>query len=189
MCIEILRGNNQVLKRRGAPRRDAGPGCDNLDHRLRARLRSGQFTLPGSQPGIGHRIPILPADTRFRSSERSAVRTPQGASAAQRCVRCGCGSEQAKARGCRTLIAYADGEVPTARNAQLTTLLLPALAKAPPVALPASGTASAAPVPQTAGTPVQTPNSKVASMVAQLRTMITKKPGSGYAAPNIAFQT
>jgi hypothetical protein len=38
-------------------------------------------------------------------------------------------AEQAKARGCKTLIAYADSDLQTARNTQLTTLLLPALTK------------------------------------------------------------
>lgn len=39
-------------------------------------------------------------------------------------------AEQAKAYGCRTLIAYVDSEIPTARNPHSrTTLLLPAFAK------------------------------------------------------------
>ena len=94
-------------------------------------------------------------------------------------------AEQAKARGCRTLIAYADCEIPTARNPHLTTLLLPALPKASPVAPPAPVKASVAPVTQPARAPAQTPNGSVASVVAQLRTMITKKPGSGYAASDV----
>ena len=95
-------------------------------------------------------------------------------------------AEQAKARGCRALIAYVDGEVPTARNTHLTTLLLPALTKTLPATLPASAAAPAAvPVNQTAETLVQMPNAKVASVVARLRTMITKKPGSGYGASDV----
>lgn len=46
-------------------------------------------------------------------------------------------AEQAKARGCRTWITYADGEIPTARNTHSTTLLLPALAKPLAASLPA----------------------------------------------------
>lgn len=94
-------------------------------------------------------------------------------------------AEQAKARGCKTLIAYADCEIPTARNPHLTTLLLPALAKASPVAPPAPVNAAAAPVTQPARTPAQPPDGSVASVVAQLRTSCAKKPGGGYGASDV----
>jgi hypothetical protein len=84
-------------------------------------------------------------------------------------------AEQAKARGCRTLITYADGEIPTARNTHLTTLLLPAFAK-PLAANP--------PAPVVAPAD-QTPNGTVTSVLAQLRGMCTQKPGGGYAATDV----
>ncbi len=94
-------------------------------------------------------------------------------------------AEQAKARGCKTLIAYADSEIPTARNRHLTTLLLPALAKASPIDLPASVAAPSAPVTPPARTQAKPPKGEVASVVAQLRTMCKKKPGGGYGASDV----
>lgn len=88
-------------------------------------------------------------------------------------------AEQAKARGCRTLVAYADSEIPTARNPHLTTLLLPASAKASMVAAPAATvTPPARPL-------AQAPDDAVASVVAQLRTICKKKPGGGYDASDV----
>jgi hypothetical protein len=83
--------------------------------------------------------------------------------------------EQAKARGCRTLIAYADGETATARNPHLTTLLLPAAAKPPAAARQAP---PAEPPAQAAGDPI-------AAVVAQLRSMCTQQPGGGYSATDV----
>jgi hypothetical protein len=95
-------------------------------------------------------------------------------------------AEQAKARGCRTLIAYADGDVATARNAHLTTLLLPALPKPllvasriPIVALattPTTSARSSAPIPV---------GGEVASVLARVRDMCAKKPGGGYSATDV----
>ena len=85
-------------------------------------------------------------------------------------------AEQAKAYGCRTLIAYVDSEIPTARNPHLTTLLLPAFAK-PLAGNPQSPVASPA---------AQGPNGTVTSVLAQLRSMCTQKPGGGgYAATDV----
>ena len=96
-------------------------------------------------------------------------------------------AEQAKARGCRTLIAYADGEITTARNPHLATLLLPALAKPISVAAPAPVVLTAAPA--TKAPPIraqaQTPNGAVASVLAQLRGMCTQQPGGGYKATDV----
>lgn len=94
-------------------------------------------------------------------------------------------AEQAKARGCRTVIAYADGEIPTARNPQLTTLLLPALVKPiavahpPPVVIqPTTPSAPAQPA-------VLNHNDGVASVLAQVRGMCKQKPGGGYSATDV----
>ncbi|WP_295403095.1 NYN domain-containing protein [uncultured Thiocystis sp.] len=96
-------------------------------------------------------------------------------------------AEHAKARGCRALIAYADGEIPTARNAHLTTLLLPAVAKANPVARPVSATTQPAVPVVTAPAVTPTPTSKGegTSVAAQLRAMCTKQPGGGYTATDV----
>jgi hypothetical protein len=88
-------------------------------------------------------------------------------------------AEQAKARGCKTLIAYAESEIPTARNPYLTTLLLPASAKAPAVAAPAAtATPSARP-------PAQAPSGTAASVIAQLRGMCKQQPSGGYGASDV----
>jgi hypothetical protein len=94
-------------------------------------------------------------------------------------------AEQAKARGCRTLIAYADGEIPTARNPHLTTLLLPALGK--PVSVPRAAPVVAPAATQTAPArlPDRAPDGAVASVLAQLRGMCTQQPGGGYGASDV----
>jgi hypothetical protein len=94
-------------------------------------------------------------------------------------------AEQAKARGCRTLIAYADGDVATARNAHLTTLLLPALPKPLPVTsrIPIVALAPTAKMPAQAST--QTPSDEVESVLARVRDMCAKKPGGGYSATDV----
>jgi hypothetical protein len=90
-------------------------------------------------------------------------------------------AEQIKARGCRTLVAYADSDVPTARNPHVTTLLLPAVAK--PVSVP-----RAAPVvgpPVAARRPDQAPDGDVGSVLAKLRGMCTQQPGGGYSPSDV----
>jgi hypothetical protein len=94
-------------------------------------------------------------------------------------------AEQIKARGCRTLIAYADSDVPTARNPDVTTLLLPAVAT--PVSVPraAPAVAPAATATPPARPPDQAPGGDVESVIAQLRGMCTQQPGGGYSASDV----
>jgi hypothetical protein len=96
-------------------------------------------------------------------------------------------AEQARARGCRTLIAYADGDLSTARNPDVTTLLLPALARTSSVAHPGPvqtpTTAANSPRPL-----AQTPdsgNDAIALVLAKVRGLCTPKPGGGYAATDV----
>ena len=91
-------------------------------------------------------------------------------------------AEQAKARGCKTLVAYADSDIQTARNTQLTTLLLPALSKPvsvvqpPPVVIQASKPEPPVqPMPQTAGKDAK-------AVLAQVRSLCKQQPGGGYPA-------
>ena len=102
-------------------------------------------------------------------------------------------AEQAKARGCKTLVAYADSDLQTARNTQLTTILLPALTKAvstsankpvsvvqpPPVVMEASNPGpTVQPIPQTAGKDAK-------AVLAQLRHLCDQQPGGGYSATQV----
>jgi hypothetical protein len=94
-------------------------------------------------------------------------------------------AEQAKARGCKTLIAYADSDIPTARNTQLTTLLLPVLTKPvsveqpPPVVIQASKPIPPVqPMPQTAGKDAK-------AVLAQVRDLCDRQPGGGYSATQV----
>jgi hypothetical protein len=83
-------------------------------------------------------------------------------------------AEQVKAHGCRTLIAYADGGIPSARNPHLSTLLLPASDKAPMDAVPAARvSAPADPQSKASG-------DSVATVLAQVRGMCKPKSGGGY---------
>ncbi len=97
-------------------------------------------------------------------------------------------AEQAKARGCKTLIAYADSDLQTARNTQLTTLLLPALKPATPPCQAGQRRAAAPcrhsdvqprapvqPMPQTAGKDAK-------AVLAQVRGLCKQQPGGGYPA-------
>jgi len=95
-------------------------------------------------------------------------------------------AEQAKARGCRTLIAYADGDIPTARNALLTTLLLPALVKPIAVAQPSPVVLHTA-APASAGHPTTQAHGEegVASVLAKVRGMCKQKPGGGYSSTDV----
>lgn len=101
-------------------------------------------------------------------------------------------AEQAKARGCKTLIAYADSDIPTARNTQLTTLLLPALKPAdpaltkpvsvvqpPPVVIQTSSSAPPVqPLPMTAGKDAK-------AVLAKVRNLCEQQPGGGYSATQV----
>ncbi|UHD18430.1 NYN domain-containing protein [Thiocapsa bogorovii] len=98
-------------------------------------------------------------------------------------------AEQAKARGCKTLVAYADSDIPTARNTQLTTLLLPALKPAnapwpksvsvvqpPPVVIQASKPEPPVqPMPLTVGKDAK-------AVLAKVRGLCKQQPGGGYPA-------
>ena len=89
-------------------------------------------------------------------------------------------AEQIKARGCRTLIAYADSEIPTARNPHLTTLLLPTLAKPVSIARAAPVVVPAATATHPAHPPDQAPDGDLESVLAKLRGMCAQQPGGGY---------
>ncbi len=94
-------------------------------------------------------------------------------------------AEQAKARGCKTLVAYADSENSTARNPYLTTLLLPALVKPVSVVHPAPVALAAVTPPQPVHPTTQTPNDGVAAVLAQVRGLCKQKPGGGYSATDV----
>jgi hypothetical protein len=85
-------------------------------------------------------------------------------------------AEQAKARGCKTLIAYADSEIPSARNTLLNTLLLPALNKPAAINQPP-------PTVLTAPTPaLPSSNKEVQALLQELRSLCQPQPGGGYPA-------
>jgi hypothetical protein len=93
-------------------------------------------------------------------------------------------AEHTRARGCRTLIAYADSDLATARNSNLTTLLLPALAMPPSV----SATSPVVAPSTTTGLsrrPVERPEDKDVAVLATLRGICTQAPGGGYAATDV----
>lgn len=94
-------------------------------------------------------------------------------------------AEQAKAYGCRTLVAYADGDIATARSPRLTTLLLPAFTK-PIVVAPAPSVLIQAANP---GTSVHQTDrhrgDEVAAVLAKVRGLIKQKPGGGYSATDV----
>jgi hypothetical protein len=94
-------------------------------------------------------------------------------------------AEQAKARGCKTLVAYADGENSTARNSLLTTLLLPAVVKPISVVHPAPAAVVAVTRPQPVHPTPPTPNDEAATVLAQVRAMCTQQPGGGYSATDV----
>lgn len=95
-------------------------------------------------------------------------------------------AEQAKARGCKTLVAYADGENSTARNPLLTTLLLPAVVKPISVVHPAPAAVAAVTRPQPVHpTSPPAPNDGAATVLAQVRGMCTQQPGGGYSATDV----
>ena len=94
-------------------------------------------------------------------------------------------AEQAKARGCKTLVAYADGENSTARNPLLTTLLLPAVVKPISVVHPAPAAVVAVTRPQPVHSKLPMPNEGAATVLAQVRAMCTQQPGGGYSATDV----
>lgn len=94
-------------------------------------------------------------------------------------------AEQAKARGCKTLVAYADGENSTARNPLLTTLLLPAVVKPISVVHPAPAAVAAVTRPQPVHPTSSAPNDGAATVLAQVRGMCAQQPGGGYSATDV----
>ncbi|MBK5938756.1 hypothetical protein CCR96_05705 [Halochromatium roseum] len=86
-------------------------------------------------------------------------------------------AEHAKARGCKTLIAYADSDLQTARHSQLTTLLLPVPNNKPTAvaaSTPTAPSASESPSPNTQG--------EVQALLHELRSLCQPQPGGGYPA-------
>lgn len=94
-------------------------------------------------------------------------------------------AEHAKAQGCRTLISHADGDISTARNPLLTTLLLPALGKPVPIAQPKPTVVQALTSTSPVGAPTQSPSDSVATVLAKIRGMCTQQPGGGYSATDV----
>jgi hypothetical protein len=90
-------------------------------------------------------------------------------------------AEHAKSRGCMAFISYANSEIPVARSTQLTTFLLPAIAK--PLPYPAT------PVDQDQKTVtpklISPPISTDATVLAKLRQMCQQQPGGGYGASDV----
>lgn len=84
--------------------------------------------------------------------------------------------KRAKAAGCRTYIAYSDGEVPTARSPTLTTLLLPA---SPDPIAPAERPA-AAPRPSP-----PSPPDEMKALLAQVKTLCKPQPSGGYSSTDV----
>lgn len=89
-------------------------------------------------------------------------------------------AEQVKTAGVRLYVAYADGEVPTARRTSLTTFLLPS-----PIELPktmAAVTTPAAPSPpiQPISPAKSTISKEVARALAHVRASCKQQPGGGY---------
>ncbi|MCF7995798.1 MAG: NYN domain-containing protein [Chromatiaceae bacterium] len=85
-------------------------------------------------------------------------------------------AEHAKARGCKTLIAYADSDLQTARHSQLTTLLLPVPNKPTAAATPAPK------VPSTSAPPSPQAQGDVQALLHELRSLCQPQPGGGYPA-------
>lgn len=92
-------------------------------------------------------------------------------------------AEQAAELGCRVMLAYSDSSIPSARNSQLSTLLMPEIPKpagdgkqppAHPQATPENS--------QTAVNPAKVNKKSPTEVLAALRKMCTKQPGSGYTA-------
>lgn len=96
-------------------------------------------------------------------------------------------AEQAKARGARVMLAYADSRIPSSGNAELTTLLLPTVTKPqankPPAALPKPTQAITADKMST--TVPKVDKSSVNSVLAGLRQMCPEQPGGGYQSTHV----
>lgn len=90
---------------------------------------------------------------------------------------------RAQSVGCRIYAAYADCEIPTARNPALATLLLPAISgsDAPVKRLATAEVESKASVPIDAGQP----QTEIAQVIAQVRAMCKQQPGGGYSATDV----
>ena len=94
-------------------------------------------------------------------------------------------AEQARMRGCRTLIAYADGDIATARNPLLTTILLPVVTKPIAVAQPGSVVVQSPTTIPPDHRAIQSPGAGVEAVLKQIRGMCTQKPGGGYSASDV----
>ena len=96
-------------------------------------------------------------------------------------------AEQAKARGARVMLAYADSSIPSAGNAELTTLLLPTVTKPqpnkPPAATPKPTQAKTADKMST--TVPKVDKNSVTSVLAGLREMCPEQPGGGYQSTHV----
>ena len=95
-------------------------------------------------------------------------------------------AEQAAELGCRVMLAYSDSSIPSARNSQLTTLLMPTISK--PSGDGKQSTAHPQADPENSKMAVNTAkvNKKSpAEILAALRKMCTKQPGGGYTASAI----
>jgi hypothetical protein len=89
----------------------------------------------------------------------------------------------AKSAGCQVYIAYADGEIPTARSPTLTTLLLPALSTS---GAPAQLSPVAVIPPQAAASNgASQPMLNVANVVTQVRSMCKQHNGGGYSSTDV----
>ena len=98
-------------------------------------------------------------------------------------------AEQVREAGVRLYVAYADGEVPTARRATLTTFLLPAPAEPPKTAAPAP---VAVPITTAAAKVAQTPSpianalpAEITRAMAHVRATCKQQPGGGYSATDV----
>ncbi|NEX19027.1 NYN domain-containing protein [Thiorhodococcus mannitoliphagus] len=96
-------------------------------------------------------------------------------------------AEQVKAAGVRLYVAYADGEVPTARRTNLTTFLLPSLSDPPQAAASTTElmtTPARQPLQPVLPTPSAIPN-EVAIAMAHLRATCQQQPGGGYSTTDV----
>ena len=98
-------------------------------------------------------------------------------------------AEQAKARGARVLLAYADSSIPSPGHADLTTLLLPTVSKTPakktPAATPVATRAAAKPAITISTEVPPVDKTSVPSVLAALRKMCPKQIGGGYTATHV----
>jgi hypothetical protein len=88
-------------------------------------------------------------------------------------------AEQAMSRGCHVLLAYAGGEMPVARTAELTTLVLPVVKGSETAPVQDSGAPPASPTPTGGSDP------RVAATLTKLRETCVQQPGGGYAPSDV----